>query len=113
MISKISMAIGSEKLIEIIDQIAQENAYPSYELISLLTQIEHNPINVELVKTLKLKYKKDKNWWALQTLSYYLQLYMNTHRIDFRTKQQLCDLLGLKNIPNITSRFIEAGELSR
>jgi len=104
MISKVSQAIGSDKLVELVNMIALENDYPSYELVNLLIDIEHNSINVDLVEHLYNKYKDSKNWWALQTLSYFLQSYMNTHRIDYRVRQKICNLLGLRIIPNITTR---------
>jgi len=103
MISKISQAIGSDKLVQLVKEIALQNDYPSYELIDLHLEMEHNSISVDLIKSLYSKYKNNKNRWALQTLSYFLQSYMNTHRIDFRKKQKICNLLRLKTMPNITS----------
>lgn len=96
MIGKISASIGSDKLVDIIHLIAQDNPYPSYELIDLRTQMTHESIDIELIKLLTEKYREDKNWWAFQTLSYSVQDYMNTHKIYFKTEQQLYNLLDLK-----------------
>ncbi|MDI7208810.1 hypothetical protein QMN03_18290, partial [Leptospira santarosai] len=95
LIDKIADCIGSEKLLEIVNEIKSENQYPAYELINMKVKIKHNDINIKNLKKIKSDFQSNNNKWAIQAMSYNIQSYMNTHKIDQNLRQQLIQLLQL------------------
>jgi len=101
MISKISYSVKTEKLVEVQEEISKRGQCPSYDFLDLLSQISYkSDINVEKVKFLHKQYLDDKNTWASCTLSLILQHHLNTHTIDFKTRQKICALLNIPYTPN-------------
>ena len=99
-IRRIASCISTDKIIDVNDDLSQEKATPAYALINTLLRLRHCPIDIPRIRKLRESFDTEKNRWAGQTLSIYLQNYLNTHRIEQRVRQQMCSLLGIKYFPN-------------
>lgn len=98
---KIFQSVWIDKLLLLQKDITKNNPYASYELLNLLFNINFWKITIEDVKDLHKKYSDEKNTWAIRSLSYFIQFYLNTHNdIDFRLRQQLSKLLWFDYTPN-------------
>jgi hypothetical protein len=101
MLNLIISSINSEKLTEPMVILRENKQTPAYEIISFLLQLNQDGIDVRELQDLFAEFDKSKNYWARKTLSYYIQNYLNTHRMVFNERQRVCTLLGLKKyIPN-------------
>lgn len=100
MISKISYAVNSDKLLEAIRELSETKSIPSYALIGFLVSMQQNSLDVKWLEEIQNRFEKEKNHWALRTLSYYVQNHLNTHKVKFETRQKAYGILGLKYRPN-------------
>lgn len=101
MILKIASSVGSDKLAQLLDKIAATKGTPSYELVALAVHIQYRSFDVDRIKSLWKKYKDEKNVWAAQCLSYIVQMYLDTHSVEYKDRQRVCSLLGI----NVKPRF--------
>lgn len=98
---KVFQSVWIDKLLLLQKDITKNNPYVSYELLNLLFNINFWKITIEYIKDLHKKYSDEKNTWAILSLSYFIQFYLNTHNdIDFRLRQQLSKLLWFDYTPN-------------
>lgn len=100
MTMKIATAISADKLVRVNDQLTEEKQTPAYKIVNLLLQLRYRPIDIRLLQKYKREFDKDGNRWGSRTLSICVQHFLNTHRIDFRKRQQICELFELRYIPN-------------
>lgn len=100
MISRITYSINSDKLLEGILELSRDRLSPSYSIIAFLVSMYQKNIDTELLEKLYTRFEDEKNFWALKTLSYYVQNFLNTHRVKFETRQKVFSILGLKYLPN-------------
>ncbi|TFG74449.1 MAG: toll/interleukin-1 receptor domain-containing protein [Thermodesulfobacteriales bacterium] len=100
MIAKITHSISSEKLIEPISLLCEQIRTSAYELICFRVRLFKKGVEVQPLKNLVETFKTQKNYWAERLLSFYVQSYINTHKVDHRKKQQALEILGL-NKPSI------------
>lgn len=96
MLNKIYYSVNTEKLISIQEDISASKNVPSYDFINLQFKLSFDLIDILDIRHLHKKYFDSKNRWALKAMSLYLQRYINTHAIDYKLKQQICDLLEIK-----------------
>jgi hypothetical protein len=102
MLNRISDAIATEKLTESMYILSERKSTPAYELINHLVSSSQNGVEVDHVKKLLAQYNKSKNHWAERALSYYVQMYLNTHNVKYQDRQKLFQALNLKYLPNPT-----------
>jgi hypothetical protein len=100
MLSRISEAITAEKLTESMFVLSEKKLTPAYELINHLVSSSQDGIDVDHVRKLLSKYNKSKNYWAERVLSHYVQMYLNTHKVNYKDRQKLFTALDLKYLPN-------------
>ena len=100
MLSIISEAISTGKLLDTMSLLSSKKSTPAYELITYLVSSSQREIDVSYVKSLLIGYNKTKNHWAKKTLSYYVQNYLNTHKVKYSDRQKLFSALELKYLPN-------------
>jgi len=100
MLNRISDSIGSEKLITSMTILSEKKVTPAYEMVNFLVSLSQTGIDAHEVKHLVTKYNKSKNYWAEKALSYYVQNYLNTHRLKFDDRQKLSGILKIKYLPN-------------
>jgi len=101
MINRITYAISSDKLTDEAAILSDKRNTPAYQIIDyLLCQLEKG-IDVNKLEKTYSGFEKSKNFWAKRTLSYYVQSYLNTHRLPFKKRQKTYNILGItKYIPN-------------
>lgn len=97
---KVFQSVSIDKLLVLQNQITSENNSPAFELLNILFKISYDTIKIEEIKKLYAKFEQEKNIWALHALSYFLQIYLNNHCVDFKIRQQICSLLWIKYSPN-------------
>ena len=86
MINKIFYSVNINKLLEIQKSISEINPYPSFDFLNLLFKLNYEEeLSFDYIEFLYKKFKEEKNTWAIRTLSYFLQEYMNTHTINHKT----------------------------
>lgn len=100
MLNRISEAVNAEKLIESMFVLSERKSTPAYELINYLVSSSQNGIDIERIRSLLAKYNKSRNYWAERVLSHYVQIYLNTHRVNYKDRQKLFTALDLKYLPN-------------
>jgi hypothetical protein len=100
MLAKISHSLRSDKLVEPISELAGKIRTPAYDIVEFLVRISQRGIDSASVKTLLKDFERSKNHWAEMTISMHVQHYLNTHKVHFRERQRIFELLGLKYIPN-------------
>jgi len=100
MLNKISHSLRSDKLLEPIAEISKKKRTPAYDIVEFLVRISQKGLDSASVMTLITDFEKSKNYWAERTLSFHVQQYLNTHRVLFRERQRIFEMLGLKYIPN-------------
>lgn len=100
MLNRISDAVASDKLINPMSALSEKNQTPAYELIDYIISSSQDGAKVDHVKKLFAKYQKSKNYWAEKVLSYYVQAYLNTHKVNYQDRQKLFKVLDLKYLPN-------------
>lgn len=100
MLNRISEAVASEKLTYPMSVLAEKNQTPAYELIDYIISSSQDGAKVDHVKKLFARYQKSKNYWAEKVLSYYVQAYLNTHKVNYQDRQKLFKVLDLKYLPN-------------
>jgi hypothetical protein len=103
MISKIFYATCTEKVLEVQNEIAKNNKYPSMEFIDLLFYLAYKELKSDKIKEIHKHFSVENNIWALKTLSIILQRYLNTHSVQFQKRQKICDMLCIKYTPNTSS----------
>jgi hypothetical protein len=100
MLNRISGAISTEKLTEVTWVLSERKSTPAYQLINHLVSTSQNGVDVDCVKSLLAQFSKSKNHWAARALSYYVQMYLNTHNVNYKDRQKLFQALELKYLPN-------------
>jgi hypothetical protein len=100
MLSKIFYATCTEKVLEVQEEIAKNNRYPSIEFIDLMFHISYEELKADRIKALYKRFSDEKNIWALKTLSIITQNHLNTHSVDFQERQKICKILGIEYVPN-------------
>lgn len=97
-IDKIADCIQKRELEEIVIDICDKENTPAYDLIDfffvLRTATKLQDENVEKLKTLLKKFAKDRNEIAERLLSFDMQIYLNTHDVNYRLRQKICEALG-------------------
>jgi TIR domain len=96
MVNKISSSISSEKIISELNSISEKNNTPAYKLISYLVELFQTGINFTDFEKLVFEFDTTKNYWAKRSLSYYVQNYLNTHKVPFQERQKIFSALGIK-----------------
>lgn len=100
MLSRISDSISTEKINEAIVLLAHRNPTPAYRMVSFLSRLSQNGIDINELKDLITTFDKSRNYWAKQTLSYYVQVYLNTHNLVYNERQKIFSILKVDYIPN-------------
>lgn len=100
MLNRISEAVTAEKLTESMFVLSEKKSTPAYELINHLASSSQDGIDIDRVRNLLAKYNRSKNYWAERVLSHYVQIYLNTHKVNFKDRQKLFNALDLKYLPN-------------
>jgi hypothetical protein len=99
-LNRTALAVDSEKLTSTMAGLSERKSTPAYDLLNYLISTSQDGISADYVRSLLAKYKKAHNYWAERALSYYVQIYLNTHNVNFRERQKLFDALNLKYLPN-------------
>ncbi len=99
-INRISESISSDKLITSLEVLVDRKKTPAYEMIGFLVSLSQDGIDARQVKALISRYNKSKNYWGEKTLSHYIQNHLNTHHVDFKDRQKISEILGIKYLPN-------------
>lgn len=89
MLLKIFYSVNIENLLEIQKRISFKHNSPAFDLILLLFKINFDNIDIEYIRKLYKKYNDESNLWIMRSITYFLQLYLNNHSVDYRLKQQL------------------------
>ena len=100
MLSKISHSLRSDKLVEPATELAGKVRTPAYDIVEFLVRISQKEIDSASVRTLLKEFDRTKNHWAELTISMHVQHYLNTHKVHFKERQRIFELLGLKYVPN-------------
>jgi len=102
MLYKISNSLNSEKLIEPVSIITEKVNTPAYKLImALITLSNKGERGFNVLEEFYKEFQSDSNFIACRSLSFSIQSYMNTHKIDYRVKQRLCSVLGIDYHPSL------------
>ena len=104
LLRKIVAAIRKPEISRIVSEVVRRQPTPAYEILHALFELTTtNEVDSDLVTALdQLHARLDKahNAVALRILSLEMQGYLNTHRIEYRQRQRMFRLLGLKYRPN-------------
>lgn len=101
---KIFQSVAIEQLLDLQKSITRKNPYPSYKLLYSLFNLNYNKFKYDELKNLYNNFEDEKNFLALRTMSFFIQIYMNNHYIKFDERQKLHHLLWIKKyIPNKTN----------
>jgi hypothetical protein len=92
---KIFQSVNIGQLLEFQKSITRKNKFPAYELLYLLFSINYHSVEISEIKNIYEKFKGEKNIWVLRTMSFFIQMYMNNHDINYKIRQQLVELLWL------------------
>lgn len=93
-IKKVSNSIGSENLTEVFKLIRDQNNSVSVDLIDVAIKLEHlNTIPFQDID--EFKAKTDSNFLALGLLKKFMIDYLYMYDVDYKTKQRICDRLGI------------------
>ena len=102
-ISKIVDCIKKRELAEIVADVRDKENTPAYDLIDfffvLETATKLQNEDVEKMRALLKKFSKDRNKIAERLLSLETQGYLNTHDVDYRLRQKICEALGIEDSP--------------
>ena len=100
MLNRISDSISTEKMNEAVVLLANKNPTPAYRMVSFLARLSQNGIDTDELKDLIATFDKNKNHWAKRTLSYYVQVYLNTHNVVYNERQKIFSIIKVDYIPN-------------
>ena len=100
MLGKISTSIESDKLSEPISFLSDKKKTPAYKTINFLVELSQNGVDGDSFKKLYGSFEKDNNHWGMRTVSFYVQNYLNTHRIDHKDREKIYNALKIKYLPN-------------
>lgn len=101
---KIFQSVAIEQIVEHQRVITFNNQSPSYELLYSLFSLNYGNVNIPELKKLYQKFEEEKNFLALKSMSFFIQIYMNGHYIKVPERQKLHALLWIKKyIPNKVS----------
>jgi hypothetical protein len=101
MLNRICYALNSEKLTQPLNDLVSKKSTPAFSMINYLVQTSQNGVDFEHFSGLYKDFDQTKNHWAKRTLSYYVQSYLNVHKVNFKTRQKIYQVLGInKYIPN-------------
>lgn len=100
MLAKISHCLRSDKLVEPVSELAGKMRTPAYDIVEFLVRISQRGMDSASVRTLLKEFEGTRNHWAEMTISLQVQHYLNTHKVPFRERQRIFELLGLRYIPN-------------
>lgn len=104
LLRKVVAAIRKPEITRIVTEVFRREPTPAYYILHALFELATtNEVDSGLVTALdQLHDKLDKanNAVALRVLSLEMQGYLNTHRIEYRQRQRMFRILGLKYRPN-------------
>ena len=100
MLDKIATSFSNEKTLEATSTLANQKDTPAYKLIDFLVSFSQNGIDADELKRLITRLKKNKNYWAQTALSFYVQKYLNTHRVPHNIRQKAYAYLDIEYTPN-------------
>jgi hypothetical protein len=99
-IHKIFHALSTDKILQVQEEIASEKPHPSYEILTLIFQLNYKGIKLDDIKNYSIKFADSNNSWATQSLTIYVKRYLETHNVDFHVRQKICHLLHIIYTPN-------------
>ena len=104
LLRKIVASIRKPEITRIVSEVFRRDPTPAYEILHALFELtttkEVDSDLVVALDQLHARLERTNNVVALRILSLEMQAYLNTHRIEYRQRQRMFRLLGLKYRPN-------------
>ena len=98
------VSIRKPEITRIVHEVLGKEATPAYKILQGLFALNtREDLDAEVVRDLEDLYgelEKANNAVAVRLLSLEMQAYLNTHRVHYRERQRMFDILGFKYRPN-------------
>jgi hypothetical protein len=92
---KTAISLGSYDLLPQLDEISQENPYPSYRLIDVMVCMEYKHcLNVDELIAIKKKHKD--NQYVYNVLRHLVYRFLYMHEVDYRNQQKIAEAFDIK-----------------
>lgn len=92
---KTAISLGSYDLLPQLDEISQENPYPSYRLIDVMVCMEYKHcLNVEELIGIKKEHKD--NQYVYNVLRHLVYRFLYMHEVDYKNQQKIAEAFDIK-----------------
>jgi hypothetical protein len=94
--------INLPEIRESVKTVVNQESTPAYDLVGYFSQLDSGEqLREQDRKTLKDLWEEHEDPFIRRLLSLRTQIYMNSHKSDWKTERQICSVIGIKRVPRL------------
>ena len=98
-IEMIVSAINTPEIREAVETVVQQESTPAYDLVGYFSQLDSaEELKERELRILKGLWEKHEDPFIQRLLSLRTQIYMNTHKSNWKTEKRMCSAIGIKRV---------------
>ena len=101
-IEMIVKEINLPEIREAVETVVNQESTPAYDLVGYFSQLDSGEqLREQDRKTLKDLWEEHEDPFIQRLLSLRTQIYMNSHKSDWKLERQICSVLNIKRVPRL------------
>ena len=101
-IEMIVREINLPEIREAVKTVVNQESTPAYDLVGYFSQLDSGEqLREQDRKTLKDLWEEHEDPFIQRLLSLRTQIYMNSHKSDWKLERQICSVLNIKRVPRL------------
>ena len=101
-IEMIVKEINLPEIREAVKTVVNQESTPAYDLVGYFSQLDSGEqLREQDRRTLKDLWEEHEDPFIRRLLSLRTQIYMNSHKSDWKTERQICSVIGIKRVPRL------------
>ena len=103
-IEMIVKEINLPEIREAVKTVVNQESTPAYDLVGYFSQLDSGEqLREQDRRTLKDLWEEHEDPFIRRLLSLRTQIYMNSHKSDWKTERQICSVIGIKRVPKLVA----------
>ena len=101
-IEMIVKEINLPEIREAVKTVVNQESTPAYDLVGYFSQLDSGErLREQDRRTLKDLWEEHEDPFIRRLLSLRTQIYMNSHKSDWKLERQICSVIGIKRVPRL------------
>ena len=94
--------INLPEIREAVKTVVNQESTPAYDLVGYFSQLDSGEqLREQDRRTLKDLWEEHEDPFIRRLLSLRTQIYMNSHKSDWKLERQICSVIGIKRVPRL------------